>query len=150
MKTGERKRFTENLIKDSIVGIVLSNNKILSVNIYHTIFSKFPLMNFPKDLSKYTKDSFSPCPDILEVINKNEYIPSITELKEIIKTLPKINFIWEKINLKPIPNMIWFWSSTLKNDNTVWMIRTNGDIYYGDYDIYGDFHGYVLCLLKNK
>lgn len=152
MKDGSKKRFTENLIKGDIVGIVLNSKKVLSVNIYHTKFSNFSLTNYPKELNKYTKYSFSSSLTILESINENEYVPSITELKEIMTYQSKINFIWKKIKLKEFPRIIWFWSSTIKDENTIWVIRGRGrgEINCLRYDTYGNIFGYVLCLLKNK
>ena len=78
--------------------------------------------------------------------NTNEYLPSAGELMEAFKELEAINLSREFLGFDRIP-LAWFWSSTVRDSDTIWVCYSDGGRYWGGCDGWRRYDGCVVPFL---
>lgn len=155
MQEGIKKRLSEVSQDEKVVGIILrKSKKVVSLNLYPpTEFSKTDLSRAKgisiseqekaeKDFNGYENTKRLMKYEILKFrLEKNEYLPSLGELREAVSFLPEINLVRKKLGLDIIQNR-WFWSSTLRDKDSVWIVYSDGYVYWGYWN-----YRYGYCVL---
>lgn len=159
LQEGIKKRLSEVNQDEKVVGVILrKSKKVVSLNLYPpTEFSKTDLSRVKvisigeqeraeKDFNGYENTKRLLEYKILKFrLEKNEYLPSLGELKEAVSFLPEINLVRKKLGLDIIQDY-WFWSSTLRDKDSVWFVYSDGDVdwYRWNFRCYD----YVLAFLR--
>ena len=146
LKNGSIQNITEDFDPQEVIGICVTPERILAKDIFlgEVKFSSSPLMYWNNTYSS-SKDAYKDlsgkenCRNLkrrykynnLQAIEKASelggYLPSLGELHEALTNLLGINFTRKKLGLPIIPLCHWFWTSTIRDAETIW--RGNG---YGD------------------
>jgi hypothetical protein len=162
LQQGIKKRLSEVELDEKVIGIILrKSKKVVSLNLYPpTEFSKTDLFRVKKmsigeqemaekDFNGLENTKRLMKYEILKFrLEKNEYLPSLGELKEAVLFLPEINQVRKKLGLDIIQDC-WFWSSTLRDKDSVWVVDSDGSTgWYGWYDVYRSLYCVVAFLRK--
>jgi hypothetical protein len=161
LQEGIKKRLSEVSQDEKVIGIVLrKSKKVVSLNLYpQTEFSKTDLSRV-KDMcieeQERTEKDFNGLENTKKLLEyeilkfrleKNEYLPSLGELKEAVSFLPEINQVRKKLGLDIIQDC-WFWSSTIRDKASVWVVSSNGDTFWFYWYDYCRYNIYVLAFLR--
>jgi hypothetical protein len=156
VESGKRIRLNKVNPDDKVIGIMLSSGHIVSLNLVSPdskIFSSdFRGIKGIEDLKKAEKDfggkeNTSKLPLLLE-LKESEYIPALGELKKAVKELWKIRYVREILHLDSIPQYCWFLSSTVRNNETMWIVGSDGYTYWYSWYYYYRYCDYVLAFLR--
>jgi hypothetical protein len=161
LQQGIKKRLSEVELDEKVVGVILrKSKKVVSLNLYPpTEFSKTDLSRVKemsigeqemaeKDFNGLENTKRLMKYEILKFrLEKNEYLPSLGELKEAVLFLPEINQVRKKLGLDIIQDC-WFWSSTLRDKDSVWIVSSNGSTDWDYWDNYYRNNYYVLAFLR--
>ena len=165
LKGGRCIKIGETFKKSDIAGIVLKSGKIISLGLHQSPFSESQLSDYPssrfiEDIDKAKQDMegfentnilalscYESGLSILDRLGENEYIPSVGELSEAFSEFNRINQIRKALGLEPLP-VGYYWSSTIRNRESMWIVGSNGLTGWGYWD---DCYGgslYVLAFLR--
>jgi len=165
LKDGRYIKIGETFKKSDIVGIVLKSGKIISLELHQSQFSESQLTDYPssriiEDIDKAKQDMegfentnilalscYESGLSILERLGENEYIPSMGELLEAFSEFDRINQIRKALGLEPLPTG-YYWSSTIRNEKSIWFVDSDGDTYWDYWDFYYRDTDYVLAFLR--
>ena len=166
LKDGRRIKIGETFKKSDIAGIVLKSGKIISLELHQSQFSESQLTDYPssrfiEDIDKAKQDMegfentnilalscYESGLSILDRLGENEYIPSVGELLEAFSEFNRINQIRKALGLEPLPLNYYYWSSTIRNEESMWFVGSDG---YTDWTYWDGFYRryyYVLAFLK--
>lgn len=162
LKGGKRAKNDESFSVSEIIGLVASDNRVISIKVEETVLSRDvivdPKNEYPyiddfeiarkdmngytntKSLEKHLKDN--PAIDICKKLGEDWYIPALGELREAFSNLLCINLTLRKLNL-PIIEYRWFWSSSVKTRKCAWYCDSDG--YYNWH--YHNYVHYRYCVL---
>ena len=165
LKGGRCIKIGETFKKSDIAGIVLKSGKIISLKFHQSPFSESQLSDYPssrfiEDIDKAKQDMegfentnilalscYESGLSILDRLGENEYIPSVGELSEAFSEFNRINQIRKALGLEPLP-VGYYWSSTIRNRESIWFVYSNGLTIWGYWcDYYRNFN-YVLAFLR--
>ena len=135
LASGERVPLSSGINLSDVVGIYSGDKVILKdVNLDRVRFSEKPIsevhgksMNAIKDMDGEENCKLLP-PDLLvlrEVRKQGGYLPALGELLEAFKNLLEVNISRVTLGLPVIPYG-WFWTSTLRDSETVWCCNSDG------------------------
>jgi hypothetical protein len=164
LKSGEQKKITDSYNKDDVVGFVLKSGKIVSANFNPTttVFSNDPLteqteqtdfeiakkdMNGQANTERLKKECSGSGLKAIDGLKDNEYIPSVGELSEAFSEFNRINQIRKALGLEPLP-VGYYWSSTIRNRESMWIVRGGGGTHWDDWGYYCRTYDYVLAFLR--
>jgi len=164
LKSGEQKKITDSYNKDDVVGFVLKSGKIVSANFNPTttVFSNDPLteqteqtdfeiakkdMNGQANTERLKKECSGSGLKAIDGLKDNEYLPSMGELMEAFCELESVNLSRQFLGLTLIPH-IWFWTSTVRSNENMWIVDSNGDTDWRYWDDYSRRDVYVLAFLR--
>lgn len=165
LKDGRRIKIGETFKKSDIAGIVLKSGKIISLELHRSQFSEFQLTDYPssrfiEDVDKAKQDMegfentnilalscYESGLSILERLGENEYIPSVGELLEAFSEFDRINQIRKALGLEPLP-INYYWSSTIRNEESMWFVCSDGYTNWRYWDSYYRCGYYVLAFLR--
>ena len=165
LKDGRCIKIGETFKKSDIAGIVLKSGKIVSLELHQSRFSEFQLTDYP--FSRFIKDTDKAKQDmegfentnilalscyesglsILERLGENEYIPSAGELLEAFSEFDRINQIRKALGLEPLSTG-YYWSSTIRNEETMWIVSSIGYTNWTNWHYYFRHSHYVLAFLR--
>lgn len=162
LKSGEQKKITDSYNKDDVVGFVLKSGKIVSANFNPTttVFSAltgqteqidFEIakkdMNGQVNTERLKKECSGSGLKAIDGLKDNEYLPSMGELMEAFCELESVNLSRQFLGLTLIP-YTWFWTSTVRSNETMWVVTING---YADWRYWFSYYrirNYVLAFLR--
>ena len=164
LKSGEQKKITDSYNKEDVIGFVLKSGKIVSANFNTTatIFSDDPLtgqieqidfeiakkdMNGQVNTERLKKECSGSGLKAIDSLKDNEYLPSMGELMEAFCELESVNLSRQFLGLTLIPHN-WFWTSTVRSNETMWVVDSNGDTGWSGRTIHYRFYHCVLAFLK--
>ena len=164
LKSGEQKKITDSYNKDDVVGFVLKSGKIVSANFNPTttVFSNDPLikqtkqtdfeiakkdMNGQANTERLKKECSGSGLKAIDGLKDNEYLPSMGELKEAFCELESVNLSRQFLGLTLIP-YIWFWTSTVKSNETMWVVDSGGYPFWDSWFGFCRDSCYVLAFLR--
>ena len=148
IKKKKKKRLSEVKPEEKIIGVVLRRSK--SIITLRTYSPKDP---YPTDFSKVSElwRSYREAAEIdMEgekntiklrengligvSLKRNEYIPSLGQVKDALMSRYRIGLLRKKLGLPSIPYDSWFLTSTVRDKRSVWLI-------YNDFYFYNDSIG---------
>ena len=165
LKGGRCIKIEETFKKSDIAGIVLKSGKIISLKFHQSPFSESQLSDYPssrfiEDIDKAKQDMegfentnilalscYESGLSILDRLGENEYIPSVGELSEAFSEFNRINQIRKALGLEPLP-VGYYWSSTIRNRESMWIVGSGGGVGWGYWDYYCRDGSYVLAFLR--
>jgi len=140
---GIRKRLSEVKPEEKIIGVILRRSKsIISLRTYNpkdpypTHFSKVSeLWREWKEQAEIDMEGEEDTiklktHGLIEVsLKRNEYIPSLGQVKDALMSRDRINYVRKKLGLPSIPYDSWFLSSTIRDKCSVWLIHNDNNIH---------------------
>ena len=165
LKDGRCIKIGETFKKSDIAGIVLKCGKIISLKFHQSPFSESQLTDYPssrfiKDIDKAKREMegfentnilalscYESELSILDRLGENEYIPSVGELLEAFSEFNRINQIRKALGLEPLP-IGYYWSSTIRNEESMWVVSSDGLVSWDYWYDYYRNNSYVLDFLR--
>ena len=165
-----RKRLSEVRPDEKIIGVFLRRSKsIISLRTYNPKdpypinFSKVPELwkNYREkaEIDMKGEENTIKLNNLRLIgvsIRRNEYIPSLGQVKDALMSRNRIGCIRKKLGLPSIPYDSWFLTSTVRDRCSVWLIRNDNNIFNDAFIGSWLYHNckehscYILAFLKTQ